>query len=1533
MADVADSILNKKPDAAAADPKKVDFGTIFEQPKLTPKPAGDNTGTAPKVTTGDNTGSAKPPVDAAAVPAKAATADKPAATTDKPAATTDKPAATTDKPAATTDKPAATTDKPAAALDLTKPLSPELAKGLTLSKEVARILDNDVPQANRAHKLTDAEAAYNKAIEIAKQVTPEQIAAAKADYEAVLKAKATEKDPEKLRALAERQAADYTLMRVNDCAQGNKALWLYRQGRIEEGTTQFLQAAGLSPEDAKNLSKLTPEQKAVLGDKLNANATILTDENFMRQYTRIMESGQKLPQEFVQIHQYLRDQQEKAAVANAGKPTDAPAAKVEANSQAGTETQETRIATIKSLMPNEAANINAIVAGSDLLQKLKEQGAKSFTPEQEKILAGSVKAVDDNLLLSKAKYEFSMTELGKLVPAEKAEAFNTAVGKIDTEFTNMVNSSPKGQDGKPALSQADAGLLQTITNLDVSAADRTAALAKLGETHPAFGKAVKDAMAVVGTPENGLNAISLRFGMTGLAQNYQEAIDAKATIHYSYAALLNSAGGKASDGSDNKANAKAVLESTFANLPEQAVQNLIAKPELVKLATDTGAKLPVVAASADAATNPAKTTDGAAVPTDASVKPAAAGDMAAQLAAATPDQLLDAAHKMAKEGPDYIPQTRALYEELLKRIDDPTRIAAVKKQLADQVGALEKNQTIDGKPLDAATRLQYHAENAKLIDALSLGITVRQEYAAYLGGKDALAIDTKSPEKLQPVLGTGPNQMDLNRSMNDQLKLVYAAADSMPVDLMKREKANLEKSMATIGSSDTQGLIPKALDFLQGTKERAGAIDISVTTRTAAAMMYISQGAVFNKEKNAWEHRSNPQIDSLYQPTMAVDLLKQADAKYKEIHGANATDPSLDQVKAFGAQLAPEQFKAVTTAANTKMWSTGIDIADTALSFGTQLGVAALLSKTKMGFAAKHAIADVSSFGANFATRSVAMRLGTGQWEAPTETAVHAAAVTALVSTMKYGGIAGNKLLNRNLAGYESVAMAARSMDNTAGKVMTLGEYGERLAAKGLKTEADAIKSSGLSNKLIKEMTDDELRAVLPTTLSNRGAEAMVLVEGNMTPELKAINELQRNGISTVGDIKAAVAKDLTSTQEFVQAAKQLPGYEKLTPRQAMEQLGAAGNPRFDTAKKITDELATLDNGMKVSRLGSIESVPLLPKIGPMSGKSISVPTRDAKTIGEIESYVAKATPDSELARMFPGLKGQADDVALRQIEANGAGIFGDISRKGANGQGWRKLDELAPEVSDITKRTKGQWLKETFLTDRFYGGLSIPKTTRADLADVQALKAGMTRRADAVAVGSYMVGLHAYQSMTGGYDKLVKGVDENGQQKKYNFSEAMLEANFGSTNPTATEVLLRSGVLEGLFAGAAFRGFSKLGMAETRDMGVKAILGQSMNRRALQYQALSSPLLQPFVSGASDSWTLRPMVTGADKPLEDYDYGLGTAIPAETPKAAADTTPKPVADTTAKPPVDSTAKPPVVDTTAKPATNADGVASPDASP
>ncbi len=1441
MADVAESILSKKADAAAVDPVKTDFGNIFETPKLAPKLSADSA-------------TAKAPSDAAlTAPAKA------------------EKAAHVEQVAPVKGTSAASTDTPAAALDLSKPLTPELVKGLVLSNEVARILDNDVHVANRAQKTPEAEAAYNKAIEIAKQVTPEQIAAAKADYEAVLKAKAAEKDPEKLRVLAERQAADYTLMRVNDCAQGNKALWLYRQGRIEEGSAQFLQAAGLSPEDAKNLSKLTPKQKEELGEKLNANATILTDPNFMRQYMRIMESGLKLPQEFVDIHHYLREQQEKVA---AVKVSDTP---VDAN-------QEVRLATIQRLLPSEDANIAAIQEGKKLVDVLNSEGATALTAEQQKVLADSVTAADDNLTLSKAIYEFTTAELERLVPEEKAPAVSAALENLDTEFKRIEERSRTGAvdkttDGKPTISQADKELWHSITSAEVSSADRDAAIVKLGQAHPALGAAINQFIGNFDSTEKSFYALRLQTSMAETMQKYDDAAYIQPASHLNYALLLNNIAGKAEASnaeasSDYNATAKVVLESSFTNLPEEAIQRLAADPLVIKLATDTGAKLPELTKVSETteSTDAPATTDAPSTTDAPASTPVGSDDKAALLATVTPEQLLAAARKWSQDGPDFIPQTKAAYEELLKRLEDPATIEAAKKHLENNVVALEKGQTHDGKPMDAATRLQYHQENAAVLNLLSQGITFRQEYAAYLGGKDALAINTKKPENLQPMLGNDDSQMNLNKSMNDQLKLVYQTADKMPVDLMKRELANLEKSVNTIGSSDTEGLIPQVIDYLRGNKDVPGAIDISVTTRTAAAMMYISQGAVFNSETNIWEHRSSGAVDSLYQPTMALELLKQADSKYKEIHGANATDPGLDRVKAFGAQLAPEQFKAISTKANTEMWSSGSALVDVGLSFATQLGMAALLSKTRMGFAAKHAVADATSIGVNYASRAAMMRYGTGEWENPADTAVNAAAAAAFVAAFKYGGIAGKKFGQGNIASYQSVADAARNMDNQVGKVMTLGEYGDRLAAIGMNTEAQAIRSSNFAGRKIAEITDDQLKVVLPTSLSTRGAEAMSQIQAGMTPELKAIVELQKKGISTVGDMKAAVAQDLSSTQEFVQAAKALPGYEKRTPRQIMEKLAASGNTRFDTAEKITTELAGLAYGARLPRLGNVESIILL------GDRGRKIATRQVNSIADVEAYLVKATPEGEVARLFPGLKGQPDDAILRQVEGQSSGIFGNLSRNRTDGQGWRKLDGMSDQIEQIQPKTIAAKAKDIAFTNRFYAGLSIPKKSNASVADVQALAAGMKRRADGVSVASYIVGYHAYESITGVYDRLGKGVDEDGKPKTYAFGEAMLDANFGSTNPTAMDFLGTAGrdFAGAFFAGPSFRALSRVGMAETRDLGFK---GVRETVKTLGNQALGVPPFVPFWGATLVTYQQWKINNGADQPLEDKDYGLGLTI------------------------------------------------------
>jgi hypothetical protein len=1014
-----------------------------------------------------------------------------------------------------------------------------------------------------------------------------------------------------------------------------------------------------------------------------------------------------------------------------------------------------------------------------------------------------------------------------------------------------------------------------------------------------------------------------------------------------------------------------------------------------------------VAASADTA-NPGRVPDSTPLPgqaTDAAANPAAPGDMAAQLAAASPEQLLDAAQKMAKEGPDYIPQTKALFEEYLKRVEDPARLNELKKKLEDKVVALEKGQTIDGKPLDAATRLQYHYDNAISMGEMQDGINGRRMYAAYLGGKDALAVNASSPEKLQPVLGIGPNQMDLNKSMDDQLKLIYAAADRMPVDLMKREKANLEKSMATIGSSDKQNIIPQALDLLQGTKERPGVLDIAVNVRSASAMMYISQGAQFNETTKKWEHRSDPKVDMLYQPTKAVELLKEADAKYKEIHGANATDPSLEQLKNFGAQLAPAEFAKITTAANHKMFNYGSDILNTGLSYATQLGVAAIASKYKMGFALRHAAADVATFGVNYGARSLVMRAGTGEWEAPAETAVHAAGVTALVSSMKYGGMGVSKYLTRNLD--HSVANAAKSAENAFGEKLTVAAYGESLANKGLRSEALMAQNSGLGAKALSEVSesqlrmifpakhadtmagqartwqqahpegtlkeyaddlakqgfkvpdlatnpnaarkvadlaDDQLKTAFPQTLTTRGAEAKALIEGSMTKELQAINKLRENGINTFGDLRGAVARDLDASREFVEAAKALPGYEKMTPRQAMEALGAQGNPRFNTAGKINEELAALDNGMRISRLGKIEAVPILPKIGPISGKSVAMPTRKIGTMGELEGYVAKATPESEFNRLFPSLSGQAADAHMvnTAVVDGGGKMFGNISRSGTGGQGWRALDRMAPEVSDIAKRTKGEWLKETLVTNRFWSGVSFPKGSHPVLSDATTQRIIMDRIDGLGLLGGYVFGIHAYGTSVGLYDRLAKGVDENGQAKKYTFMEAFNESNFGSTNPTVGDYFSTGArdAAQGLLGAGAFSGFSRMGLAKTADLrgwsGAGSVIRQNFGGWATPGILASSPLIDKVGEPAEASFKLRTMVNDADKPLTDYDYGFGNAIqPVDASTQPTGNTGKPLEQKPETQPV----VPPVEDPAARaardaqPKTNADSVASPDSSP
>lgn len=355
---------------------------------------------------------------------------KPAADAAKPAADAAKPATDAAKPAADAAKPA--TDAAAKPTDAAKPRDPEVAKALSVSKEVTRILDNDVPRANQAHKLDEAGAAYDKAIALAKQVTPEQIAKAKAEYAEVIKAKQTEKDPDKLRALTEKQADLYTLTRVQDCAMGNKALWLFRQGKVDEGSSMFLQAAGLDKDSANRLAKMSAADAPEIKQKLDLNSPILRDVNFMNQFQRVKESGQKLPEAIEVIHQQLRDRpadQTKPAADQAKGPTDQarPDARPGADAKAGP-TMEALAAKATALEKSfdPAANDAAAAKFQTTATELMKSTDHKISADQRAALDAGVAAADQRFDLVKAQSDFLHAKLDTVLTPEKKAALDKA---------------------------------------------------------------------------------------------------------------------------------------------------------------------------------------------------------------------------------------------------------------------------------------------------------------------------------------------------------------------------------------------------------------------------------------------------------------------------------------------------------------------------------------------------------------------------------------------------------------------------------------------------------------------------------------------------------------------------------------------------------------------------------------------------------------------------------------------------------------------------------------------------------------------------------------------------------------------------------------------------------------------------------------------------------------------------------------------------------------------------------------------------
>ncbi len=166
--------------------------------------------------------------------------------------------------------------------------------------------------------------------------------------------------------------------------------------------------------------------------------------------------------------------------------------------------------------------------------------------------------------------------------------------------------------------------------------------------------------------------------------------------HYNYAKILS--GTKNPPDAADIAHAKDVLRDGFNNVPKGVYDQVKQTPEVQSLAKTVGlGDKPAAAAGGD--------------------KPPAAGAAPAGgekgLAGLSPEQLDAQLIAAQDKGAAGMKEAKALFEEAIRRAEEPTKIKIVNDGLKANLTALETGKDADGKPLDADARAELHIENAE----------------------------------------------------------------------------------------------------------------------------------------------------------------------------------------------------------------------------------------------------------------------------------------------------------------------------------------------------------------------------------------------------------------------------------------------------------------------------------------------------------------------------------------------------------------------------------------------------------------------------------------------------------------------------------------------------------------------------------------------------------------------------------------------------------------------------------------------------
>ncbi len=975
--------------------------------------------------------------------------------------------------------------------------APEKVNPVDQLKKVNDILDKEVPALNKAGKLDEAKAAYEKAIREAEKVSKQDIEKAKLELAEVQKKLKTETNVEEKTRLKEKERELFSVSRIKDAAYGNMALWYYRQGKAEDGNTKLLQAAGIDEATAKKHAKLAPEDLQKLGETglQLQNVTIFDDIHFQRQMKRIEDSNGAPPDAYFVLHDKVRafnDEAAKKAIAQAqgdkpagpvdkpagtgDKPAgtgDKPAGPVDKPAEGGDKPQT-------AAKPYDAKSVeDRVVAGANYLDALgKATDGRKIDDNGKKLMDDSINALVEMKNHFQPAAVTAATELIKQVGEDKFETV-LAANKVYRQEAVKVQSDPallaimqKGQSEKPE--------------------EREAAQKELVEKFPAYAKAQQDYIASVGGDPKKAYDVNL---LASPIHSYRQAADMELMMRTQYGNALVAA--------DDKTGAAAQVKAITESLGPQKAEALGALlkdpelgPQLKKLYEATGSDTSAVGTAGDGV--PALVIDKS--------KP-----LAEQMKDKPVDQLENFIRAEQGKGNLTMPEVKAAYEELIRQFGSPEYQKANREIVEGNQKMLTEGKNAEGKPLTEEERYKLHAENYLSFVNMQYGANLQLQYAKYLGDfgrrekmvEMALAKEPYEPGSVQrsatAFVEGGVNQLaDMQKWSQSALK----AADGLPYDLMKKEMQLQGQSIGKVGPFEEQlaGLKLSMNGEIKrndkGEPEISyGMKDLSVTYRLELAQIYLRHDMMnqLDLQKSKSPATQVKTTDELYKPQVAGQMASEALAMWQK---ENPTVPHtmLNQLVAFGEMHNPQAFKDAARLVRADSSSGTADMASMAAAFVLNTGGKILLAKyAKLKGPAADLGGDAIGLAGAIGVRSAVMYGMTGEAENFRDTLVHGTASAAMVSGFKYGSrLFGTSYRTENMS-YKAVAGGLVDANSSgvrfaeemlaSGKISGQGAdlAKELVAIEQAKAKAlpispseNALRAQALMGKPIKDMTEAE---------------------------------------------------------------------------------------------------------------------------------------------------------------------------------------------------------------------------------------------------------------------------------------------------------------------------------------------------------------------------------------------------------------------------------------------------------------------------